>query len=249
MSRLANQVALITGGGTGIGRATALLFAEEGAAVAVNYSKSRSEAEQTVAEIQAAGGTAIAVQANVADDRQVRRMCEQVYAEFSRLDQLVNNAATTSFVSATDLDAMDEEKWDSVLNVNVKGLFYVSRAAIQQMRKGGGGHIVNVSSIAAYTGQGSSIAYSASKAAVLNMTKAMAFSQAPDVRINAVAPGVVETRWIAGWEKFTDPHKQLTPLQRHATPEDVALAIFGLAINPFITGKSLVVDGGRTLRC
>jgi 3-oxoacyl-[acyl-carrier protein] reductase len=115
------------------------------------------------------------------------------------------------------------------------------------MKKQGRGSIVNVSSVAGFTGLGSCIAYAASKAAVINMTRALAHSCAPEVSVNAVAPGVVETRWIEGWEKFTDPHKTATPMQRHASPHDVAQAIHGLIVNPFVTGETVRVDGGRTL--
>ena len=246
--RLKDQVALITGGGTGIGRATAVLFAGEGADVIVNYSRSQTEAEETVKLVENLGRRAIAVQANVGDDAQVQSMFAEAQSKFGKLDILVNSAATTHMVPYTDLDGMDDQKWDDIFNVNVKGLFYCMRAAVRIMRdQSSQGQIINVSSISGITGQGSSLAYAASKAAVINMTRGMAKSEAPGIRINAVAPGVVETRWIAGWEKFTDPHKSITPLGRHAQPEDVAMTIFGLAINPFITGQTITIDGGRTL--
>ncbi len=246
--RLQDQVALITGGGTGIGRATAVLFASEGADVVVNYSRSQAEAEETVSLVEGLGRRAVAIQANVADDAQVQTMFATAHNTFGKLDILVNNAATTHMVPYTDLDGMDDQKWDDILSVNVKGVFHCMRAAIRIMREQSSqGQIVNVSSISGITGQGSSVAYAASKAAVINMTRGMAKSEAPKIRINAVAPGVVETRWIAGWEKFTDPHKSITPLGRHAQPEDIATTIFGLAINPFITGQTITIDGGRTL--
>jgi 3-oxoacyl-[acyl-carrier protein] reductase len=130
---------------------------------------------------------------------------------------------------------------------NLKGAFFCCRAVIPVMRSRDGGQIVNVSSISGFTGQGSCIAYAASKAALINMTRALAVSQAPHIRVNAVAPGVVETRWISGMENFTDQHRRATPLKRVAYPEDVAIAIFGLVINEFITGHTVVVDGGRML--
>ncbi len=246
MERLTDQVALITGGGTGIGQATALLLAREGAHVAVNYSRSAAEAESTVEEITALGRQGCAIKADVSSEDDVRSMVAKVVDVFGRLDILVNNAATTEMIPYTDLDGMSGDVWDKIMAVNVKGTFYCCREAIPLLRDNGG-RIVNVSSIAGLTGQGSCIAYAASKAAVINMTKAIAISQAPDVRANAVAPGVVETRWIKGWEQFTDPHRERTPLRRHATSEDVATAIYGLVINPFVTGQTVVVDGGRTL--
>ena len=247
MTRFPGQVALVTGGGTGIGEATCLMFAREGAAVAVNYSRSQSEAEAVVGEIEKAGGRAIAVKADVADDGQVCAMVDAVVETLGRLDILVNNAGTTERVPYTDLDGMTEQAWDRIMAVNAKGTFLCSRAAIKAMQKQGSGQIINTTSVSAYTGQGSCIAYSASKAAIINITRALAVSQAPAIRVNAVSPGVVETRWIEGMEEFADPHREATPMKRLATPEDIALAIFGLAINEFITGKTLVVDGGRTL--
>ncbi len=245
--RLKDQVALITGGGTGIGRATALLFAREGADVAINYSRSEAEAEATAAEVTRLGRKAITIKADVADDTQVRKMVGTATSTLGKIDILVNSAAITHMVPYRDLEDMTSERWDDILDVNVKGAFQASRAAILEMRKQRSGQIINVTSISGFTGQGSCIAYAASKAALINMTRGMANSEAPDIRINAVAPGVVETRWIAGWEKFTDPHKDATPLNRNAQPEDVANTIFGLAINPFITGQTITIDGGRTL--
>ena len=143
---------------------------------------------------------------------------------------------------------MTEKIWDEILAVNLKGTFFCCRAAIPYMRMAGGGHIVNVSSVAAYTGQGSSIAYSASKAAIINLGRSLAVSQGPGIRVNTVAPGVVQTRWIKGWEKFTDKHREAAPLKRHAHPQDVAHGILGLITNGFITGHTLIIDGGRTLK-
>lgn len=247
MSDFKDQTVLITGGGTGIGRATALLFARHGANIVVNYSRSKDDAEATAADVRGTGAKAIAVQANVADDKAVRAMVSQTMAEFGRLDVLVNNAGMTHIVPYTDLDELSGDMWDDILGVNVKGTYFCSRAAIAEMKKTGGGQIVNVSSIAAATGRGSSIAYAASKAAINNMTKAMALSQAPTIRVNAVAPGVVMTRWVVGWEQYTEAHKDDTPLQRLAQPEDVAKAIYALASNDFITGEITSVDGGRLL--
>ena len=247
MTNFTDQTILITGGGTGIGRATALLFAEHGANVVVNYSKSKDDADATVADVQKLGRRAIAVQANVSDDTAVVAMVEQTMSEFGRLDVLVNNAGMTHIVPYTELNDLTEDKWDDILGVNLKGTFFCSRAAIAAMKNGGGGHIVNVTSIAAATGRGSSIAYAASKAAINNMTKAMALSQAPDIRVNAVAPGVAMTRWVKGWEHYTDQHLEDTPLKRLAQPADVAKAIYALACNEFITGEIMSVDGGRLL--
>ena len=245
--KLENKIAVVTGGGTGIGRATSLLLAREGAHIVVNYSRSEKDAHATVDEIKALGRKAVAIQADISDEDAVQTMFSQVDSELGSVDILVNNAATTQFVPYDDLDGLTSEIWDKIMAVNVKGVFVCCREAIKRMKQQGSGAIVSVSSIAGLTGLGSSIAYAASKAAVINMTRGLAASCAPEVSVNAVAPGVVETRWIEGWEMFTDPHRDATPMKRHATPEDVALAIFGLILNPFTTGETIRVDGGRTL--
>ena len=247
MGKLQGKVALVTGGGTGIGKATSLLFAREGADVAVNFSRSRSDAEDTVSEIRQLGSQAIAVCADISNDDAVRSMVGKVVKTLGRLDILVNNAGTTKFVLPNDLEGMTEELWDKILDVNVKGTFFCSRAAIAAMRNHDGGQIVNVSSDSAFTGRGSSIAYTASKAAIINMTLALAISQAPAIRVNAVAPGVVETRWIDKIRPLADAARRKNPLQRLAYPNDIAEAILGLVVNDFITGHTLVVNGGATL--
>lgn len=245
--KLSSKVALITGGGTGIGRATALLLASEGVDVAVNYSRSKEDAEKTVAEVEALGRKAIAVQANIAEDASCRAMVDTVFSELGRLDILVNNAGTTRMVPLDDLESLTEEDWDTIMDVNVKGTFFCCRAAIPKMKENGGGQIVNTASIAGTTGQGSSIAYSASKAGIICMTQSLAVSQAPEIQVNAVSPGLVETRWVEGWEENNAVHARGTPMQRNAVAEDIAEAIFGFILNPFTTGQNLVVDGGRSL--
>ncbi len=230
-----------------MGRATSLLFAKEGARVAVNFSRSSAEAEETVSEVHRLGSQGIAVRADISHDPSVRSMVKEVVQGLGRLDILVNNAGTTRFVDATDLEGLTEEMWDRILAVNVKGTFFCSRAAIPAMRVHNSGHIVNVSSDSAFTGRGSSIAYTASKAAIVNMTRALARSQAPEIRVNAVAPGITRTRWIRTIEPLVEDYRKKTPLQRLARPEDVAEAIFGLVVSDFITGQTLVVNGGSTL--
>jgi len=247
MSQLSGQVALITGGGTGIGRETALMLAENGVDVGVNYARSEAEAIETADQIRAMGRRALTIRADVVDDSAVRKMVALVFEEFGRLDILVNNAGITRFVPLNDLEGLTEEAWDLVFDTNVKGTFYCSRAAIPYMKLNGGGQIVNVSSIAGISGVGSSIAYCASKAAVISLTKSMAISQAPEIRVNAVAPGVAQTRWVDGQEAFVKEAIKTTPLKRIATAKDVSNAIYAFVIGEFITGQVLVVDGGRTL--
>ncbi len=244
---LKGSVALVTGGGTGIGRAASLLLARAGAAVAVNYSRSEGDAEATASEIRATGGRSIAVQADVSDNAAVETMVGRVVREWDRLDVLVNNAGTTFFVEHADLDALTEAMWDRILAVNLKGVFFCCRAAARVMRRQAGGRIVNVASIAGLTGQGSSIGYCASKAGVIAMTKSLALALAPAIMVNAVAPGFVETRWTEGKDEFRARSLAGTPLGRVAAPEDVADAILYLAKTDFVTGQVITVDGGRTL--
>jgi 3-oxoacyl-[acyl-carrier protein] reductase len=245
--KLEGTVALVTGGGTGIGRAACLGLAREGAAVAVNYSRSEVEAEATASEIRAAGGRAVTVQADVSDNAAVEAMVRRVVEEWGRLDLLVNNAGTTYFVEHAELDALTEEMWDRMLAVNLKGAFFCCRAAVRVMRRQGAGRIVNVASVAGLTGRGSSIGYCASKAGMISVTKSLALALAPEILVNAVAPGFVETRWTAGRDEFRARNLAATPLERVATPEDVADAILYLAKTDFVTGQVLTVDGGRTI--
>ena len=247
MGQLEGKVALVTGGGTGIGRATALRFAEEGADLAINYSRSKDDADRTVSDIEALGRKAVAIQADVSDSASAIKMVDRTVDHLGRLDILVNNAGVTRKVDLDDLDGLTDEDWDHVMSVNVKGAFYACRAAIPRMKETGGGRIINVASIAGSTGQGSSIAYAASKAACISLVKSLAVSQAPEIQVNAVSPGLVETRWVEGWEESNKVQARSTPMRRNAVARDVAEAIFGLATSGFVTGQNLIVDGGRTL--
>jgi len=248
MSNPTGKVALITGGGTGVGRATALQLAARGYNVVVNYSRSQDEAETTAAEASEHNVRAIAIQCDVADDAQVRAMIDRIQGEFGRLDVLVNNAGMTHFVAHTDLEAMTTDKWDEILAVNLKGPFFVSRAAIPLIRASGGGAIVNVASVAGLAGAGSSIAYAASKGGLITMTKSFARAFAPDIRVNAVCPGVILSRWLDGREELIDAAIKITPLRKASSPDDIADAILFLACDAgMMTGQALVVDGGRTM--
>jgi len=245
--RLKDRVALITGGGTGMGRAAALLFAREGASVAVNYSRSRAEAEKVVAEIKAEGGKAVAIQASVAKEPEVIAMMRQVEGEFGRLDALINNAGWTQRVAHEKLEELTEDIWNQTLDVNLRGVFYCTRAAAPMLRKQENASIVNNASIAALTGSGSSIIYAAAKAAVVTMTMSLARALAPQIRVNAVGPGFVRTQF-ANWpaEMYTKAEPRL-PLQRLPTVEDVANAMLYLVADArSTTGEMLLVDGGVT---
>jgi 3-oxoacyl-[acyl-carrier protein] reductase len=242
------QAALITGGGTGVGRATALQLAARGFHLAINYSLSRDEAEATAAAAREHGVRAIVLQCNVADDSAVRKMVDACRREFGRMDVLVNNAGMTHFVPHADLEALGEDKWDEILAVNLKGPFFVSRSAIPLLRASGGGSIVNVASVAGVAGAGSSIAYAASKGGLITMTKSFARAFAPEIRVNAVCPGVILSRWLEGHEDMVEAAIKVTPLKRASTTDDIADAITFLACDAgMMTGQALVVDGGRTM--
>lgn len=243
--RLKGRVAVVTGGGTGIGRAISLLFAREGAAVLVNYARSQSEAEAVVREIEAADGCAAAYRADVSRQDEVKTMFVEVASRWGRLDVLVNNAGWSTRVPHHDLEALTDEIWDRTLNTNLRGAFYCVRAAAPLLRRQPGGNIVNVASAAAFHASGSSIVYAASKAAMVSMTKSLARALAPDIRVNAVCPGLVRTRF-AGWPPEAFEHGAgVTPIGRLATVEEVAhAALFLAAEATAMTGEALIVDGG-----
>jgi len=245
--KLKGKIALITGGGTGIGRAIALAFAGEGASVAVNYSRSEKDALSTADDIRDLGMSSIAVKADVSQDSQVREMVDKVVSEFGRLDILVSSAGSTSFVDADDLEGLTEDMWDRVLAVNLKGTFFCCRAATPAMKANDGGSIINISSIAGISGVGSSMAYSASKAGVICLTKSLARTLAPEIRVNTIAPGFVDSRWTADWPEYKDMHEKATPMKRVALPEDVADAAMFLVHSDFVTGQVIIVDGGRIM--
>ena len=238
------KIALITGGGTGIGKAVSLALAAQGINVAVNYSRSAKEAAETVKEIEDLGAESCAFQADVADDNEVRVMLQSAIARFGRLDYLVNCAGTTVYVPLDDLEGLKPEHWDQIMNVNVKGLFSVCRAAAPHLKQTRGS-IVNITSVGGITGMGSSIAYAASKAAAISVTKSLARVLAPEVRVNSVAPGIVMTRWVDGREEHVKKLGEHTPLGRCCNAEDVAAVVVPLLVSTsMITGQTVVVDGG-----
>jgi 3-oxoacyl-[acyl-carrier protein] reductase len=249
---LATAVAVVTGGGTGIGRAVTLALARAGArAVVVNYRRSAAEALDTVRQARALGCRAEAVAADVADDAQVRRMAARVLADFGGVDVLVNNAGTTHAVDHADLDGLTDEIWHEVLDANLLGAFHCARAFAPALRTGHGA-IVNIASISGYRAGGSSIAYGVSKAALLQLTRNLAVALAPEVRVNAVAPGTVAaTRWqpgLHGDEEFARRaalEREVVPLRRTAEPEHVAQAVIGLLGMDLVTGEALILDGGK----
>jgi 3-oxoacyl-[acyl-carrier protein] reductase len=249
-SRVDRRVALITGGGTGVGRACSIQFAQRGYDVVVNYSRSAKEAEETATEVAKCGGRVLTLQCDVSDDSAVVKLIATIQSEFGRLDTLVNNAAMTHFVDHQDLDGMTEAMWDRILGVNLKGPFFVTRAAAKLLAADGGGAVVNVSSIAGEVGKGSSIAYCASKAGLNTMTKSLARVLAPKIRVNAVLPGPIDTRWIRQGNPSWDLDKMVAglPIPRASQPNDIADVVLFLACDAkMVTGQLVPVDGGATL--
>jgi 3-oxoacyl-[acyl-carrier protein] reductase len=245
--KLQGKAALVTGGGVGAGRAIVLALAKAGCDVAVNYAKSADEAAATAREAEDAGVRSLAVRADVRDDSQVRAMFEETTTRFGRLDVLVNNAGVTRFIDHGNLEGVTDEAWSFIFDTNVRGTFYCARAATPALRADGGGVIINVSSIAGVYAMGSSIPYCASKAAINNLTVTLARALAPEIRVNAVAPGFIDTGWWSELEN-QDAIKQLAalaaPLKKVCMPEDVADAVLGLIGADLITGQIVVVDGG-----
>jgi 3-oxoacyl-[acyl-carrier protein] reductase len=241
--------ALVTGAASGIGRSAALALARAGYDVAVNYSRSEAGAKAVAREAEKAGARALLVRCDVADDAGVRAMLRAVQDRFGRLDVLINNAGTTSEVKATDFDAMTVEEWDRVFAVNVRGLFLVTRAAVPMLRASRG-CIVNTASIVGLRPGPQPLPYAASKAAVVNLTKTLAYNLGPEIRVNAVAPGWMEGDWMQRMlkDKYDDlmaRRAKLTPLKRCVTPEDVAQTMMSLVqSNRFVTGEVIVIDGG-----
>lgn len=244
---LKDRVAVVTGGGTGIGRGISEHFAREGARVVVNYSRSRDDAEATVKSIRDAGGTAVAIAADVSKQATATALMAATEREFGRLDYLINNAGWSQRVPHHQMDDLSDEIWDHVFETNLRGAFYCVRAATPLLKKQPGAAIVNIASVAALMGQGSSMAYAASKGGMVTLTKSLARALAPDIRVNAVLPGFVRTRF-AGWpDSAFDEAEKTTPLRHLGTPQDVAEAtLFFAAHAKSTTGETLVVDGGMS---
>lgn len=247
------KVAIVTGSASGIGAATAVRLAELGYDVVVNYARSRAEAEAVAAACGAAGAEALCRRADVADDAACRRLVQATLAKWGRIDALVNSAGTTRYVDHADLDGLTPEDFQRAFAVNVTGVFQMVRAVAPHMKAAGDGAIVTVSSIAGIDGTGSSIAYAASKGAVNVMTRSLARVLAPEVRINAVCPGFVATRWQreglgANYDKAVARIEATMPLRHACTAEDIAATVVMLiAGGRYVTGETLLVDSGLHL--
>ena len=244
--------ALVTGGATGIGKSAVLALARAGYDVAINYASSAQAAKDTQKEAQALGAQTLLLQCDVSDEKAVRAMLAEVEKAFGHLDALISNAGTTAKWKVKDLESLDMEEWDRTFAVNVKGLFQVVRAAVPLLKKGTNPSIVNTASIVGLRPGPQPLPYAASKAAVVNMTKTLAWNLGPEIRVNAVAPGWMEGDWMQRMlgEKYDDlmgKRAKATPLKRCVTADDVAETMLNLIqSNRFVTGKIVVIDGGFT---
>lgn len=248
--RLQDKVAIITGGGTGIGRGIALMFAKEGAKVVV-AGRRADVLEETVGVIKGNQGEAAAVQTDVSDYNQVQSLVQAAIAQFGKVDILVNNAG---IYLAHDALSVSEEEWNKVISTDLKGVWLCSKAAIPQMLNQGGGKIINVASIAGLIGFEQSAAYCAAKGGVVNLTREMALDySSKHINVNAIAPGVIETDMTKPFLTNEEAKKSFldkTPVGRVGQPEDIAYGAVYLASSEsdFVTGHTLVIDGGWTIR-
>ena len=250
----AEAVVLVTGGSSGIGAATAEMLAGRGSRGAINYAANQAGAEAILDACQAAGGQAMLVQGDVADDRACRDTVAAVLARWGRIDGLVNNAGITKVVQHADLEGLDAEDFQRIYAVNVIGAYQMARAVATPMRQLGDGAIVNVSSAAGVYGVGSSIAYAASKGAMNTLTLALARTLAPEIRVNAICPGWVTTAFLQQrmpserWRQIGRDYQQKAPLRRQGEAVDIARSIlFFLDGDANMTGQVVVSDSGMHL--
>ena len=246
-------VYIVTGSSAGIGEACAERLAAAGGRIVVNYASRQAEANAVAARCREKGGEAIVVQADVSSDADCRRLADAATQQWGRIDGLVNNAGTTRFARHDDLEALQAEDFHDIHSVNVIGAYQMIRAVAPAMRAQGRGAVVNMASLAGVRGVGSSVAYAASKGALITLTLSLARALGPDIRVNAVCPGFVETGWLkAGlgesYEKQRAGYAAASPLQDVVQPEDVADAVVWLLTGASkTTGETLLVDGGMHL--
>jgi 3-oxoacyl-[acyl-carrier protein] reductase len=248
-----NRVALITGGGKGIGRSAALALARSGYDVAINYSRSAAPAHVVAEEAAEFGVQTLVLQADVADENAVRVMADAISARFGRLDALVNNAGITTDTPPSDIDGLSMDEWDRIFAVNVRGLFQMTRAVLPLLRAADKAAVVNLASVVGLRPGPQPYPYSASKAAIISITQTLAGVLGKDgIRVNAVAPGWMEGEWMEHalgekYEELMGRRAKRTPLRRCVTADEVAETIVSLIVsNPFVTGSTVVIDGGYT---
>ena len=251
---LKNAVGIVTGSSSGVGAATVRLLASKGCNVVVNYSSSKDAAQKVAQDCESMDVEVICCQADVASDEDCRRMVGAAMDKWGKIDALVNNAGTTKFVPHNELDGLDKEDFFKIYGVNVVGPYQMTRAAEAGLRKSGNASVVNVDSVAGIYGVGSSIAYAASKGALLTMTKSLARVLGPEIRINSVCPGFIQGEWLAEglgrdvYEKHKRTLEERTPLKLACAPEDIAESILQfIEGHSVITGQNIVLDGGNHL--
>ena len=249
-----NGVAIVTGSSSGIGAACARQLAERGCHVAINYLRNEAGARETAAACRELGVETVVVQANVANDDECRALTAAALDKWGRVDALVNNAGATKFNPHHELDGLSKQDFLDLYAVNTVSAYQMTRTVAPAMQRGGRGSIVNVASIVAFTGVGSSMAYAASKGALVTLTLSLARALGPEIRVNAVCPGFVQGDWLErglGKERYQAAKAELeasTPLQLTATPDAVAEAIlYFIAGASAITGETLILDGGHHL--
>lgn len=241
---LDGKVAIVTGSSSGIGKAVATALAQVGAAVVVNSATSVAAGKEVADSLP----QAIYVQGDISGEEACHELVTAALSNFGRLDILVNNAGTTNVIRHSDLDAATDEIWRRIFEVNVLGTWHMTRAAVPALREGGDGSVVNITSVAGIRPAGSSIPYAVSKAGLNHLTLLLAKVLGPEIRVNAVAPGLVDTPWTADWDAIRETVKAQAPLRRVAQPEDIADAVLGLIAAKAATGQVLTVDAGMALR-
>ena len=249
-----NKVAIVTGSSSGVGAELAVKLAALGARVVVNYANTLAGAQETAARITDAGGEALICRADVSDEAQCVALVQKTVDAFGQVDILVNNAGTTTYVEHKQLDLLTDEVWQSTLGTNLMGPFYMTRAAVPEMAKQGGGEIVMTSSIAGLTTNGSSMAYCASKAAINSMTRTLAKALGEqNIRVNAICPGLIDGRWAQegwgeSWEAVKAMVRDQSPLSKVSTPGDVADSILSIVTGTDVmTGQIITIDAGFTI--
>ncbi len=238
----ARRIAVVTGSSSGIGAAIARALAEDGLTVVVNSSSSVAAGEELAGEI---GGAY--EQADVSDREQAGGLIERAVERFGRLDLLVNNAATTVTIPHRDLDAVTAEIWAKILDTNLLGAWWTTAAAVPHLRSAEDGQVINITSTSASRPAGSSIPYAVAKAGLDHMTRLLAKALGPEVRVNAVAPGLVDTPWSADWEEVKEQVAGSVAMRRVGQPEDIAAACRLVIGTPYMTGAVVNVDGGLSL--
>jgi ketoreductase RED2 len=244
MGRFEGKVALVTGSSSGIGEATARAFDAEGASLVVNSSSSVEAGRNVASSLR----DALYVQADVSDAAASEALVAAAIERFGRLDVLVNNAGITKVIPHRDLDAVDDEIFRRILEVNVLGTFRLTRLAMPHLKATGDGAVVNVTSLAGVRPTGSSVPYAVSKAALNHLTALLGNVTGPEVRVNAVAPGLIKTPWTSGWGPLHEAMESRAPVKRSGEPHEIAEAIVDVAANRYMTGQVVVVDGGAGLR-